>query len=270
MHESQRLSAGQFAQLLQIDRHELDHLDALGWFVPAERDKNGRRTYYLSQINEWLSLQTTLDLQRDLQLDTTTKPNEADHLAVLKQQQALVDQLLGQLNVAQSQIAQEITGHETAQRAIADEVTIVNRPTVGLLTTDVPEATPTLTAVMQQHVQHVLKTMPQPPVNLTIGRVHPKHALMEGDADQLTTLYTPLTFGSQTQPDQTLATGRYVIAYHHLDQPLLHGYDQLVTFAKSHDLTLGAAMYEQPIISSWQAADPAQQVVRLLMAVKEG
>lgn len=170
MHESQRLSAGQFAQLLQIDRHELDHLDVLGWFVPAERDKNGRRTYYLSQINEWLSLQTTLNLKRDLRLDTTTKPNEADHLAVLKQQQALVDQLLGQLNVAQSQIAQEITGHETAQRAIADEVTIVNRPTVGLLTTDVPEATPTLTAVMQQHVQHVLKTMPQPPVNLTIGR----------------------------------------------------------------------------------------------------
>lgn len=41
---------------------------------------------------------------------------------------------------------------------------------------------------------------------------------MEGDADQLTTLYTPLTFGSQTQPDQTLTTGRYVIAYHHLDQ----------------------------------------------------
>lgn len=269
MIEGQQLSAGQFAQLMRIDRHELNRYDELGLFKPASRDKNGRRSYDIDQINQWLSLRTTVKLENDLnQTKATLQSSQNDHVAMLKYQQQLIENQLNQLSAAHRQIAQEITNQETARQAMPEAVTVVDRAPVNLLTTEVSEEVPVTGQQVQQQVNHVLSTLKTPPVNLVIGRVHPRHAIEAGAANQVSALYTPLIPDSKVKTDMTQPGGRVVITYHHLDQPLIEGFNHLREYAAKQHLTLGANYFEEPMIDSWQTTDPAQQVVRLSAEVK--
>ncbi|MCH5462429.1 hypothetical protein HC026_04020 [Lactobacillus sp. LC28-10] len=270
MIEGQQLSAGQFAQLMRIDRHVLNRFDELGLFEPAVRDKNGRRSYDLNQVNQWLSLQATVKLENDLnQTKATLKNNENDHVAMLKYQQQLIEEQLNQLGVAHQQIAQEISNQETARQAMPEAATVVNQPPVDLLTTTLPEEMAVNGAQIQQQVAHVLSVMAIPPVHLLVGKVHSHHAVEMGNSELVTALYTPLAPNSHVKADTSQTGGRVVIAYHHLDQPLMVGFDRLRKFADEHDLVLGGDFYEEPIISSWQTSEPHDQVVRLSVEVKE-
>lgn len=270
MIEGQQLSAGQFAQLMKIDRHVLNRFDELGLFTPAVRDKNGRRSYDLSQINQWLSLQATVKLENDLnQTRATLKQNETDHVAMLKYQQQLIEEQLHQLGMVHQQIAQEISNQETARKAMPEAATVVNRPPVNLLTTTFPEEMVVQGEQIQQQVAHVLSAMDVAPVHLSVGKIHSRHAVEAGNDELVTALYTPLAPSSEVKADTSQLGGRAVIAYHHLDKPLMVGFNRLRKFADDHHLALDGEYYEEPIISNWQAPDPANQVVRLLVEVKE-
>ena len=270
MIEGQQLSAGQFAQLLKIDRHLLNRFDELGLFKPANRDKNGHRSYNLTQVNQWLSLQATVGLENDLnQTKTTLQTNGKDHLAMLKYQQQLIEQQLNQLSLARQQVSQEISNQETARQAIPEAAAVVDRSPINLLATIFPEETEVTGKQVQQQVSHVLSVLDTPPINLAIGRVHPRHAIEAGNTEPITALYTPLTADSKVKADMTQLGGHVVIEYHHLNTPLIEGFNHLREYADQHHFALGTHFYEEPVISSWQTADPAQQVVRLLAEVKE-
>lgn len=269
MIEEQQLSAGQFAQLMRIDRHVLNRFDELGLFKPADRDKNGRRAYDLTQINQWLSLQATVKLENDLnKTKATLQSNENDHIAMLKYQQRLIETQLNQLSSAHQQISQEITNQETARQAMPEAATVVDRSPINLLTTTFPEETEVTSEQIQQQVSHVLSVMTTPPINLTVGRVHSRHAIEAGQSDLVTALYTPLNPGSKVKADMTQLGGRAVLAYHHLNTPLIEGFNHIREYAKQHHLALGAHYYEEPVIGSWQTDDPSKQVVRLLVEVR--
>lgn len=268
MNQRQQLSAGQFAQLLNIDRHLLDRYDELGLFVPASRDKNGRRTYDLSQVNQWLSLQTIVGLERNLNTTKQTLQQTNDHVTMLKYQQKLIEQQLNQLSTASDQITQEITSQETAQQAMPDVAAVVERAPVNLLTTEVPDNVETLVPSIQQHIKHVITANAVAPVHIMVGRVHPKRAVDDGNPDEVGELYTTLTPDSDVTADAIQPGGRYIITYHHADLPLLKGFEKLAAYAHEHQLSLGQNYYEEPVVSSWQTAEPSQQVVRLLVEVK--
>ncbi|MTV83104.1 MerR family transcriptional regulator [Secundilactobacillus folii] len=270
MIQRPQLSAGQFAQLLNIDRHLLDCYDELGLFEPVNRDKNGRRSYDLAQVNQWLSLQAMVGLEPDLNTTKAAVQNYGeDHIKMLKYQQKLIEEQLTQLSTASQQLAKEITSQETARQAMPDVATVVNRPPVNILTTQIPDNVESLTPFLEKHVSHVMDANATSPVHITVGRVHPKHAIETGNPDQVSQLYTTLMTGSEVTPDATQAGGRYVIAYHHGDKPLLEGFQQIQNYAQNHQLSLETDFYEEPVVASWQVDDASQQVVRLLAAVKE-
>ncbi|GAT18219.1 MerR family transcriptional regulator [Secundilactobacillus silagincola] len=270
MIEGQQLSAGQFAQLMRIDRHVLNRFDELGLFQPASRDKNGRRAYDLNQVNQWLSLQATVKLENDLnKTKATLHTNGNDHIAMLKYQQQLVEKQLNQLSMAHQQISQEITNQETARQAMPEAATVVDRSPVSLLTTTFPEDIQVTGNQIQAQIKHVLSVMDMAPVNLVVGRIHSQHAIESGQSKLVTALYTPLAPSSKVKADTTQLGGRAVLAYHHLDTPLIDGFNHLREYAAQHHLILGTNYYEEPVVGNWQTDDPAKQVVRLLVAVKE-
>ncbi|GAX03314.1 MerR family transcriptional regulator [Secundilactobacillus pentosiphilus] len=270
MIEGQQLSAGQFAQLMGIDRHLLNRFDELGLFEPANRDKNGHRSYDLTQINQWLSLQATVKLENDLnKTKATLQANKNNHVAMLKYQQQLIEEQLRQLSTAHQQISQEITNQETARRAMPEAVTVVDRSPINLLTTTFPEEREVTGEQVQKHVSHVLSVMGTPPVNLLVGRVRSRHAIEASRTELITALYTPLNPGSKIKADMTELGGQAVLTYHHLDTPLIEGFNHLRDYAKDHHLSLGTNYYEEPVVGCWQTDEPSKQVVRLLVEVRE-
>ncbi|WP_054759325.1 MerR family transcriptional regulator [Secundilactobacillus collinoides] len=129
------LTAGQFAAMLQIDRHELDRADERGLFVPVKRENNGHRWYALSQVNAWLILQSLQKLGVSEPEIKTMMSAPNDFSGLLHQQQRLINKHIERLTALQEQVSELITANETAQRAVADQVTIVNRAPQDMLVT---------------------------------------------------------------------------------------------------------------------------------------
>ncbi|WP_461243415.1 helix-turn-helix domain-containing protein [Secundilactobacillus muriivasis] len=260
MVSEKRLSAGQFAAIVHIDRHQLDQYDQLGVFTPETRDSNGRRGYSLSQVNQLLMVRSLLSAGVSVQAVKTALTTS--YPEVLKaQQQRLTDQL-AQLTAAQEQVTKQLTNVETVSRAVTDEATLVTRPPVDVWTTAVPEGEATLTPSLQTHVARILTA--QQPATMMIGRMHPKTAITDGDDETVTTLYTPVVAPQQLPTDETQAAGQYLLLYHDRQTPLLTGFERLIKTAEDQHLVLANQFYEEPVQTDLATAD----VVRLLVAVR--
>lgn len=260
MVSEKRLSAGQFATIVHIDRHQLDQYDQLGVLTPATRDSNGRRGYSLSQVNQLLMVQSLLSTGLSVQAVkaalATPYPN------VLKtQQQRLTDQL-AQLTAAQEQVTTQLTNVETVSRAVTDEATLVTRPPVDVWTTAVPEGEATLTPTLQAHVARILAD--QQPTTMMIGRIHAKTAITAGDDETVTALYTPVVDPQRVPADDTQSAGQYLLLYHRRQSPLLSGFERLLKAAEAQHLVIANQFYEEPVQTDLKTAE----VVRLFVAVR--
>lgn len=247
LKEHQQFSAGQFADMMQVDRHQLDYFDEIGLFEPRSRNKNGQKHYDITQVDQLLSILTSLDLDNDAAVTRSRVISQASHLDQLKEQQQLVEQQLTALGDLQRQLAQAITGYETARRVIKDEATVVTRPPVNLLTTDVPEGIANIETVIAQQIKHVLQSSVNRPGRLTIGRIHALHQIERGDETTISTIYTPLLPTSKLVADFQQPAGNYLVLYHDRAKSLLEGFKQLNSFAAAHKMPIVGDYYEEPV-----------------------
>lgn len=260
MVSEKQLSAGQFAAIVHIDRHQLDQYDQLGVFTPETRDSNGRRGYSLSQVNQLLMVQSLLSAGVSVQAVKAALVTPYSEM-LKAQQQRLTDQL-AQLTATQDQVTKQLTNVETVSRTVMDEATLVTRPPVDLWTTAVPEGEETLTPTLRTHMTRILAV--QQPATMMIGRVHPKMAITSGDSETVTTLYTPVVEPRELPVDETQSAGQYLLLYHARQAPLLSGFERLIKTAEAQHLVLANQFYEEPVQTDLATAE----VVRLLVAVR--
>lgn len=263
------LTAGQFAAMLQIDRHELDRADERGLFVPVKRENNGHRWYALSQVNAWLILQSLQKLGVSEPEIKTMMSAPNDFSGLLHQQQRLINKHSERLTALQEQVSELITANETAQRAVADQVTIVNRAPQDMLVTKPTADAASETALIEAHLQELTKHLDVPITTLIVGKIRPRSDVTDHSLDRLTGVYTPLIGGNAQLANETRSAGRFLILYHHADQPLEAGYQRLLDYADENHLALGEHFYESTVPTSLQTPLIEGPVIRMLVPIRE-
>lgn len=262
------LTAGQFASMLKIDRHQLDWADERGLFVPVKRENNGHRWYGLSQVNAWLTLQSLQGLgvaEADIKIMMS---QTTDFSSLLHQQQKLLNRQIEHLTAGQEQVSELITANETANRAVPDQVTLVNRAPQDMLLTPVTSETKSETALIQAHLQTLTAGLDVPVATLIVGKIRPRSDVTDHSLDRLTGVYTPLIGGNSALANHTRAAGRFLLLYHHADQPLEVGYQRLLDYAADNHLALGEHFFESTIPTALQTPLIQGPVVRIFVAVR--
>lgn len=250
MDKEERLSAGQFAQMLHIDRHVLDNYDKLGLFQPVFRENNGHKWYTLGQMNDWQMMKTSSWLG-DNEMPTSFQ-------AGLKQQQAQLEAKMKSLAAAQDRIAESLTRLETASKVVFDKVTEVQRTLAPILETPY-DASHSLSETVRTHVTRLVV----PDAVTTPIVVGQRLKLATGRVESV---YTPLVSGTSHQPDETLAAGRYLLVYHH--EPMTEGFQDLMDYATAHQLVLDNSVYRIPIQTTLGESPLRPSIVKLLIKVR--
>ena len=256
MNDEKYLTAGQFAEMLHIDRHLLDTYDKRGLFQPEYRENNGHKWYSLGQINDW---QLCFSLNQLSKTTPTFQPT--DYQDALRHQQRLLETQINQLILAQERISDSLTRLETATHVVFNRITEVDRTISPLLVTPRPKASDDLTALVVKHVRrYVLAgTMPSPVV---VGqRVRRGETMVEA-------VYTPLTQGASHEADVTLPAGRYLLSYRSGDQPAETVFQGMVDYAKDHRLILDDSFYQTPVQTTVGESPLAPKIVKIIIKVR--
>ncbi|KRK48654.1 hypothetical protein [Secundilactobacillus kimchicus] len=256
MNDEKYLTAGQFAEMLHIDRHLLDTYDKRGLFQPEYRENNGHKWYSLGQINDW---QLCFSLNQLSKASPASRPT--DYQSALRQQQRLLEAQINQLVLAQERVSESLTRLETAAQVVLGRITEVDRTIAPLLVTPRPKTSDDLAALVVKHVnRYVLAgTMPSP---IVVGQ-----RVRRGEAT-VNAVYTPLTEGTSHEADVTLPAGRYLLSYRAGDQPAETAFQSMHDYAHDHRLILGDSFYQTPVQTTVGESPLAPKIVKILIKVR--
>jgi DNA-binding transcriptional MerR regulator len=244
------LTIGQFAAMHGINKKTLMWYDEIGLFKPASiNSENGYRfyTYHQSSVLETILLLRELDVPiHDIQ--AFMKNRSAGSLkALLEEKIADLDLQITHLQAVRTTLCAHCQNMSTLLTMDLSEISIIEREERCLVTVDIDRE-----ITFEEEVELITAETER----YRLGRLHdasygsmiPVLSLLDGRWDQYSKLFIEIPFLTYQAGLHTAPGGKYVRAFHKGDwNEIPRRYEEILRFAKSHNLTLHGFSYEMGI-----------------------
>lgn len=267
-NKSGKLTTGQFASLVNVEKHVLFYYDEIDLFKPEFTDRNGYRYYAYHQYYLWIVIVFLKDTGMSLgDIKDYLYNRSAEALtATLKEQSILIQEQIRTLELQQNFINQTLSNVQNAYRYPKDTCLIQYQNEEYFLV-----STPRVKSNTEDFLQAYTEFVDQ--YNLTfinyIGTLTKTQDVLNHTKDPHSALYVILLNSNHLEAKPKYA-GNYLMYYHHGSFETLEiGYDRIVDYAKKNNLHLDDFIFENLLVNDITVSNDEDFVIELSVRILE-
>lgn len=271
MDKKMYLTTGEFARLAGVSKHTLFHYDEIGLFSPSIKQDNGYRCYSTSQLDLFNAIGTLKDLDMPLSqikeyLDHKTP---ASFLALLEQEQSIVDEKIRQLEQTREWMTQKADLIKGILATDTDQVQRRYTPAEYLVmsrSSHLEERA--LTQDIARLLDYCRNINAKSPYN--IGFIQHKDNLEKQIYSDYRTFYILYTAPPAGHPWTEKPEGDYLCAWHcgHWHS-IGSTYERLFAYARDHRLLLDSDFYENDLLDELTVYGPENCITQISVRILE-
>lgn len=243
------LTTGEFAKLANIPKHVLFYYDEIDLFKPDYVDDNNYRYYAYHQYYAYIVISFLKDMGMPLkEIKTYLDDRSAEDLSdILLERLEIIEETVQTLKMSQNFIKHTLDSIKRANAAPKQTCLILKKEAEPIILSE-PASSDKENTFVQDYVSFIRKN----DISFAnyVGKITHQDNISARKFDAHTYLYIKDLSEHDVRSNFIKPKGDYLCYYHHgRFATIEQAYDQIIDYAKTHNLTLGNYFYEDLLVN---------------------